>query len=245
MDIDVLGSYNTLKATIPELVKPAANTKTPSKSPSHLSLPPLPHFPSTSTPQTNIDAKLIPASPSPLGGRIIFISATMHYTGAPLQTHVVVAKAGVDALSANVALEFGPRGITSNVIAPGPIGGTEGMERLARKEDIEGMGRRIPSGRWGTVREIADATVYLFSEAAGYVNGTVLVGESFSLLSLLGFRFCVLLKFGRRPRFSFRIVDLFRISIIDFLGLGGFLVRGLPLPLLPIILRTTHPRTQY
>ena len=51
------------------------------------------------------------------------------------------------------------------------------MERLARKEDAaEGM-KSIPLGRWGTVREIADATVYLFSEAAGYVNGTTLVGE--------------------------------------------------------------------
>ncbi|KAL8815105.1 MAG: hypothetical protein Q9191_008493 [Dirinaria sp. TL-2023a] len=145
MDIDVLGSYNTVKATIPELVKSAARTKTDS------------------------------ASPSPLGGRIIFVSATLHYTGTPLQTHVAVAKAGVDALSANVALEFGPRGITSNVIAPGPIGGTEGMERLSRKEDASGSMKRVPVGRFGTVREIADATVYLFSEAAGYVSGTVLV----------------------------------------------------------------------
>lgn len=144
MDIDVLGSYNTVKATIPELVKSAARTKTDS-------------------------------SPSPLGGRIIFVSATLHYTGTPLQTHVAVAKAGVDALSANVALEFGPRGITSNVIAPGPIGGTEGIERLSRKEDAKASMKRVPMGRFGTVREIADATVYLFSEAAGYVSGSVMV----------------------------------------------------------------------
>ena len=77
-----------------------------------------------------------------------------------------------------MAIEFGPRGITSNVIAPGPIAGTEGMERLARKEDAAEGKKQIPLGRWGTVREIADATVYLFSEAAGYVNGTTLVGES-------------------------------------------------------------------
>ena len=119
-----------------------------------------------------------PASPSPLGGRIIFISATFHYTGFPLQAHVSVAKAGVDALSSSVAIEFGPRGITSNVIAPGPIGGTEGMERLAKKEDAVAGKKQIPAGRWGTVREIADATVYLFSEAAGYINGATLVGES-------------------------------------------------------------------
>lgn len=92
-----------------------------------------------------------------------------------MQTHVVVAKAGVDALSANVAIEYGPRGLTSNVIAPGPIGGTEGMERLSRSEDAAAGQKRIPSGRWGTVKEIADATVYLFSDAANYVNGETLV----------------------------------------------------------------------
>lgn len=52
------------------------------------------------------------------------------------------------------------------------------MERLARKEDIAAHMKRIPAGRWGTVKEIADATVYLFSDAGNYVNGEVLVGES-------------------------------------------------------------------
>ena len=67
--------------------------------------------------------------------------------------------------------------MTSNVIAPGPIEGTEGMERLARKEGSEVAKRRVPLGRYGTVREIADASVYLFSEAGNYVSGQTLVGE--------------------------------------------------------------------
>lgn len=49
----------------------------------------------------------------------------MHYTGLPLQTHVNAAKAAVDALSNNVSIEYGPFGVTSNVISPGPIGETE------------------------------------------------------------------------------------------------------------------------
>ncbi|KAK5071609.1 peroxisomal 2 4-dienoyl-CoA reductase sps19 [Lithohypha guttulata] len=109
-------------------------------------------------------------------GRIIFISATLHYGGTVLQTHAVAAKAGVDALSSQVCIEYGPLGITSNVISPGPIGGTEGMDRLAKKAK-EGTNpwKVIPSGRMGKVKDIADATVYLFSDAANYVNGEVLV----------------------------------------------------------------------
>lgn len=117
------------------------------------------------------------ASPSGTGGRIIFVSATIHYTGVPLQAHVGVAKAGVDTLSNTVAIEFGPRGVTSNVISPGPISGTEGMERLAKAEKTDASKSSIPLGRWGTVKEIADATVYLFSDAANYVTGQTLVGK--------------------------------------------------------------------
>lgn len=113
------------------------------------------------------------ATPS---GRIIFVSATLHYQGTALQTHAVAAKAGVDALSSQVCIEYGPLGITSNVISPGPIGGTEGMDRLAKKvKPGENPWKAIPSGRIGAVKDIADATVYLFSDAANYTNGEVLV----------------------------------------------------------------------
>ncbi|KAI1820339.1 hypothetical protein F4861DRAFT_523380 [Xylaria intraflava] len=145
MEIDVLGTYNTIKATMPYLIESAKRNPNPS---------------------TN----------GLTGGRIIYVSATFHYTGMPMQAHVSAAKASVDALSASVALEYGPYGVTSNVIAPGGIEGTEGMERLAGSpEDYKQVGRHIPSGRWGTIRDIADATVFLFSDAGNYVNGDVLV----------------------------------------------------------------------
>jgi peroxisomal 2,4-dienoyl-CoA reductase len=130
MDIDVLGTFNTIKATMPYLLR-------------------------------SRDA------------RIIYVSATFHYTGAPLQAHVSAAKAAVDSLMASVTLEYGPRGVQSNVIAPGPIAGTEGMLRLGSSdaEMQRSFERSIPSGRLGTVRDIADATVFLFSPAGSYVNG--------------------------------------------------------------------------
>lgn len=98
-----------------------------------------------------------------------------------MQTHVMASKAGVDALSTSVAIEQGPRGITSNVIAPGGIAGTEGLNRLTEKGQDPIRNKFIPAGRFGTVRDIADATIYLFSEAGSYVNGDILVGMLFVL----------------------------------------------------------------
>lgn len=77
LEIDTLGSFNTLKATLPELLKSAAKN------------------PNTGT-------------NSSTGGRIIFVSATFHYTGMALQSHAAVAKAGIDALSATASIEYGP-----------------------------------------------------------------------------------------------------------------------------------------
>lgn len=110
------------------------------------------------------------------GGRIVAVSATFHYTGMPLQAHVSAAKAAVDSLMASVALEYGPLGITANVVAPGAIAGTEGMERLASSAlDSTQRNSGVPTGRWGTVRDIADATVFVFSDAGNYINGTNIV----------------------------------------------------------------------
>ncbi|KAK6860905.1 hypothetical protein PG995_004541 [Apiospora arundinis] len=97
--------------------------------------------------------------------------------GMPFQAHVASAKAGVDALSAAIALEYGPRGVTSNVISPGPIRDTEGMERLSSKEtrDSGQAARATPLGRYGQVKDIADATIYLLAESGNYMNGHVMV----------------------------------------------------------------------
>ena len=149
IDIDVLGSWNTVKATLPYLIESAKKYPT--------------------------DGKTEPTKGT--GGRIIFVSATLHYGGTPLQSHVSVAKAGVDAMAVSVAIEQGPKGITSNIIAPGPIADTEGVARLSRSDLREKSAKIIPSQRYGTVKEIADATVYLFSDSGNYVNGETIVGK--------------------------------------------------------------------
>lgn len=124
-------------------------------------------------------------------GSYIHVSATLHYNGndtfpkhplstliqrilgTPFQAHVSAAKAGVDALSAVLAVEEGPHGVRSNVIAPGPIADTEGMDRLSLKTP-EGRLYAFPSGRKGHVKDVANAAVFLFSDAASYITGQVL-----------------------------------------------------------------------
>ena len=122
-------------------------------------------------------------------GLVINISATLHYHGTPLQIHASAAKAGVDAVTRTLAVEWGQFGIRACGIAPGPIGDTEGMKRLAPGDAAQKAMRFIPAGRFGTIEEIAAAAVFLRSPAAAYVTGHVMVvdgGHCVSTPSLLG-----------------------------------------------------------
>lgn len=131
ISIDLLGSFNTVKACAEQLIKNK--------------------------------------------GVVVFVSATLHYYGVPFQGPVGSAKAGVDALSNNLAVELGPRGVRFNCIAPGVINGTEGFKRLVPKDARKDAVSRIPLQRMGTTEDIADTTVFLFSPAAKYVTGTTLI----------------------------------------------------------------------
>ena len=108
-------------------------------------------------------------------GQILNISATLHYVGTPMQLHVSAAKAGVDALTKNLAVEWGRYGIRVNAIAPGPIADTEGMKRLVPEQIKEKLKKRIPLGRFGLIRDIEQAAIFLCSDAASFINGAILV----------------------------------------------------------------------
>jgi peroxisomal 2,4-dienoyl-CoA reductase len=103
------------------------------------------------------------------------ISATLHYTAIPWQSAASAAKAGVDALSQSIAVEMGPFGVRSNVIAPGMISGTEGADRLTPKGGESMVESRIPQQRVGHLDDIANMGVYLFSDAAAYISGAKFV----------------------------------------------------------------------
>src|SRR5215218_4783475 len=108
-------------------------------------------------------------------GQILNISATLHYLATPMQLHVSAAKAGVDALTRNLAVEWGRYGIRVNAIAPGPIEDTEGMKRLVPEPVKERLLKKIPVGRFGRIADIEKAAVFLCSDAASFINGVVLV----------------------------------------------------------------------
>jgi peroxisomal 2,4-dienoyl-CoA reductase len=109
------------------------------------------------------------------GGSVINISATLPYLGTIGQSHAAAAKAGIDSLTRTLAVEWGPFGIRVNGIAPGPIDGTEGVRRLTSDASREQAVRTCPMGRLGTTDDIANAALYLCSDAASYVNGVTLV----------------------------------------------------------------------
>ena len=107
-------------------------------------------------------------------GCIIFISAGQAFVPQAYQLHVAAAKAGIDIMMKNLAIEWGKHGIRTHSIVPGPIEGTEGMRRLAPPEIAGNKRAWIPLGRYGTVDEIGQAACFLASPLASYITGVVL-----------------------------------------------------------------------
>jgi peroxisomal 2,4-dienoyl-CoA reductase len=124
-----------------------------------------------------------PVMKSQGGGRIVSISMTLHYRGWPLMAHATAAKAGVDALTRTLALEWSRDRITVNAVAPGPIP-TEGVKKAFAPPgkdvpDLFGMEKyakeSIPLGRWGTPHDIGQMVTFLASPAGDWITGAIMV----------------------------------------------------------------------
>jgi NAD(P)-dependent dehydrogenase (short-subunit alcohol dehydrogenase family) len=120
-------------------------------------------------------------------GSIIFITAPMAHVPHAYQAHVGPAKAGVEMLMKNLALEWGPYGIRSNSIIPGFIEDTEGMRRISSEADSANFIENIPLRRMGMTQEIGQAAAFLCSPLAAYITGTSLWVDGGQALSGSGF----------------------------------------------------------
>ena len=108
------------------------------------------------------------------GGVVLNITTTYTTTGSAYVVPSAVAKAGVQALTRCLAVEWGDRGIRMNAIAPGPIPTEGAFSRLLPRPELEvAAKKRIPLGRFGTTEEFADLAAFLVSDGSGYINGEV------------------------------------------------------------------------
>ena len=111
--------------------------------------------------------------PMPAGGCVINLSsgaARMHSAGTGIYP---TTKNAIEALTIQLAVELGPRGVRVNAVAPGSIL-TEATAKILSESDRAERERTIPGGRMGRPSDIADAIAYLVSDAAEYVTGQVL-----------------------------------------------------------------------
>jgi L-rhamnose 1-dehydrogenase len=109
------------------------------------------------------------------GGAIIATSSISALVGGAQQTHYTPTKAGVLSLMQSCAIALGPFGIRCNAVLPGTIATDLNKEDLASPEKLAYMQRRIPLGRLGQPKDVADVVVMLASDMARYVTGAALL----------------------------------------------------------------------
>jgi NAD(P)-dependent dehydrogenase (short-subunit alcohol dehydrogenase family) len=130
IDIDLLGTFNVLRASFAHLNRPGAS--------------------------------------------LIVVSSPQGQRSAMFQSHACAAKAGINMLIQCLAMEWGPAGVRVNGISPGPVKGTEGMARLTpTAEDEELFSSKLALRDYCLPEDAADVTMFLASEQARYITGTI------------------------------------------------------------------------
>ncbi len=117
------------------------------------------------------------------GGKIVNIGSVAGVTPPRCEPHYSASKAGVHALTKQLALDLAPYRINVNAVAPGVIrNGLSTRHSLADAERAEKLRQNIPWGRIGTPRDIGNAVVFLASDDAEYITGVVLTVDGGFLL---------------------------------------------------------------
>ncbi len=106
------------------------------------------------------------------GGAIVNISSGSGIVGPPNQSPYATSKAAVNGLTKALANELAPRGIRVNAVAPGLIPTDMTQSRI--DEGVDSYIDTVPLGRLGEPQDIAEATAFLLSDAAGFITGQIL-----------------------------------------------------------------------
>src|ERR1700678_2775804 len=108
-------------------------------------------------------------------GTVLSISATYAPMGSAYVVPSAISKAGVEALTRSLAVEWGDRGIRMNAIAPGPIPTQGAFSRVLPRPEFETAALdRNPQHRFGTIEELANLAAFLVSDGSAYINGEVI-----------------------------------------------------------------------
>jgi L-rhamnose 1-dehydrogenase len=110
-------------------------------------------------------------------GRIINISSISSMVGGAQQAHYTASKAGINLLTASMAISLGPHGITCNAVLPGPIETDINREDLQNEEKRQYFIRRTPLGRIGQPDDVAGPVLFFASEDAAWCTGSTLVAD--------------------------------------------------------------------
>jgi NAD(P)-dependent dehydrogenase (short-subunit alcohol dehydrogenase family) len=107
-------------------------------------------------------------------GRIINLGSILSVIGIGGRAPYAASKAGIANLTRVLALEWAGRGVTVNALCPGPFATEMNLPILQDPERYAAFVAKIPMGRWGDLQEIAGPAVFLASDAASFVTGSLL-----------------------------------------------------------------------
>jgi NAD(P)-dependent dehydrogenase (short-subunit alcohol dehydrogenase family) len=124
-----------------------------------------------------LTAAVLPAMVARRAGSIVSISSISGLRGAPRRSIYAATKAALDGMTRAIAMEYGPRGIRANSVAPGVVETAMWRENLAKPGVAEAVLDVIPTRRLSTPEEVADVVAFLASDASRAITGEVISAD--------------------------------------------------------------------